>query len=266
MKKSKILTLIMVCVMAITSIFSLTACGAKAEDVKKITDAGKIIVGITDYEPMDYKDESGKWIGFDAELAEKFAAQLGVTCEFVEINWNNKVAEIKSGQIDLIWNGMTASKKLGKQIDFSVSYAKNAQVAVVKSSSAIASKADIAAAKVTAEAGSAGETVAEDEGFKNYVPAESQEKALIEVLSGTSEVAIIDITMAQSVIGKGSYADLKIVADVSYGDEIFAVGLRKNSDLKAVLDAFLKAEYANGTIGELALKYGVGINTEALAG
>ena len=88
--------------------------------------------------------------------------------------------------------------------------------------------------------------------------------ALNEVLSGTSEVAIIDITMAQSVVGKGMYADLEILDGASYGDEIFAVGLRKGSDLKSELDAFLKAKYADGTLAALAEKYNVGLNTDAL--
>ena len=255
------------CILAAVSVFSLAACNNNADsDKKNIQDAGKIIVGITDYAPMDYKDENGKWIGFDAELAEMFAKTLDVTCEFVEIvDWNNKVAEINSKEIDLIWNGMTASEELGQQIDFSVSYAKNAQVAVVLNTSNITTKDQIKAASIAVENGSAGQAVAEDEGMKNVSAPGNQKQALIEVKSGNSDVAIIDITMAQSLVGKGDFANLKIVENISYGDEIFAVGLRKGSDLKADLDAFLKAQYANGTITALAEKYGVGINTEALS-
>ena len=88
--------------------------------------------------------------------------------------------------------------------------------------------------------------------------------ALNEVLAGTSEVAIVDITMAQSIVGKEAYADLQILDGASYGDEIFAVGLRKDSDLKAKLDEFLKAKYADGTLAKLAEKYNVGLNTDAL--
>ena len=250
--------------LAMVSVFSLAGCNAKS-DKKAIKSAGKIVVGITDYAPMDYKDENGKWIGFDAELAEMFAEQLNVTCEFVEIvDWNNKVAEINSKEIDLIWNGMTASEELGQQIDFSVSYAKNAQVAVVLNTSTIATKEDIKAASVAVENGSAGQAVTVDEGMTNVNAPGNQKQALIEVMSGNSDVAIIDLTMAQSLVGKGDFANLKIVENVSYGDEIFAVGLRKGSDLKEDLDAFLKAQYANGTITALAEKYGVGINTEAL--
>ncbi len=252
-------------VLAIAAFFTFTACDSTG-DLNAIKKAGKIVVGITDYEPMDYKDENGKWIGFDAELAEMFAEELGVDCEFYEIvDWNNKVAEINSNSIDVIWNGMTASSELGEQIDFSVSYAKNAQVAVVKKGSSITTKEQIKTAKVVVESGSAGASVAEDEGFTNVVAPGNQKQALIEVAASTSEVAIIDITMAQSLVGKGQFADLQIVSGVSYGDEIFAVGLRKGSDLKAKLDAFLKAKYADGTITALAEKYVVGLNTEELS-
>ena len=238
--------------------------GVGNSDVKAVKDAGKLVVGVTVYPPMDYLDENSEWTGFDAELAQQFAETLGVNCQIVIINWGNKVAELNSNQIDLVWNGMTASDELGEQIDFSVSYAKNAQVAVVKKGSTLTADG-VKDAKIAVENGSAGATVAEEtiKGTTiNKVTA--MVDALSEVLAGTSDVAIIDITMAQSVVGKGAYADLQILDGASYGDEIFAVGLRQGSDLKAELDAFLKAKYADGTMTALAEKYSVGLNTDAL--
>ena len=259
----KIISLILTIALALSSLFVITSCNGGSDDNSK---KEKLIIGITDYEPMDYKDpETGEWIGFDAELAKMFAESIGRECVFVEIDWNNKVAELNSKQIDLIWNGMTADEKLGKQIDFSVSYAKNAQVAVVKKNSTL-TKDGIKNATVAVENGSAGETVARtDIGATKLVErSDGQVGALSEVLAGTADVAIIDITMAQSVVGKEDYSDLMILEGVSYGDEIFAVGLRKDSNLKAKLDAFLKAKYADGTITDLAAKYEVGINEDAL--
>ncbi len=238
--------------------------GTKGSDLEAVKDAGKLVVGVTVYEPMDYLDENSEWTGFDAELAKMFAEELGVNCQLVIIPWSNKVAELDGRQIDLVWNGMTASDELGEKIDFSVSYAKNAQVAVVKKGSTLTADG-VKNATIAVENGSAGATVAEEtiKGTKiNKVTA--MVDALNEVLAGTSEVAIIDITMAQSVVGKGSYEDLQILEGASYGDEIFAVGLRKGSDLKAKLDAFLKAKYADGTMTKLAEKYKVGLNTDAL--
>ncbi len=251
----------------VVGMFAFASCSKDKSDLQAVKDANKLVVGITVYPPMDYiDDETGEWTGFDADLANMFAEELGVNCQIVIITWANKVAELNSNQIDLVWNGMTASAELGESIDFSVSYAKNAQVAVVKSNSTIATKDQIKAAEIAVEQGSAGATVAEDEiGATKLNKLEKQLDALNDVKSGESEVAIIDITMAQSVVGKGEYADLKIVDGVSYGDEIFAVGLRKGSDLKETLDAFLKAKYADGTMATLAAKYEVGLNTDALS-
>ena len=252
-----ILAVLMICL-------PLASCDANKSDIKAVKDAGKLVVGVTVYPPMDYLDENGEWTGFDAELAKLFAESLGVNCQIVIITWDNKVAELNSKQIDLVWNGMTASDELGEKIDFSVSYAKNAQVAVVKKGSTL-TKDGVKDAKIAVEKGSAGATVADEtiKGTKiNKVGA--MVDALSEVLAGTSDVAIIDITMAQSVVGKGTYENLQILDGASYGDEIFAVGLRKNSDLKAELDAFLKAKYDDGTLTALAAKYNVGLNTDAL--
>lgn len=250
-------------------IFGLSAFGAckgDKSDLQAVKDAGKLVVGVTVYPPMDYIDEeTSEWTGFDAELAQEFAKELGVNCQIVIITWANKVAELNSNQIDLVWNGMTASDELGQQIDFSVSYAKNAQVAVVKTDSTIATKEEIKNAEIAVEQGSAGATVAEEIGATSVNKLTAQVDALNDVKAGESDVAIIDITMAQSIVGKGEYANLKIVEGVSYGDEIFAVGLRQGSDLKEKLDAFLKAKYTDGTLTALAAKYEVGLNTEALS-
>ncbi len=257
----RIIALILVVIMAIAS---LVSCGTGAEDLERVKENGTLVVGVTVYKPMDYYDENGNWTGFDAELAMEFAEKLGVKCQIVIINWDRKVAELRSKQIDLVWNGMTATEELGKKMDFSVSYAKNAQVAVVKKGSTL-TKDGVPTANIAVEGGSAGATVAEEtiKGTKvNKVTA--QVDALNEVLSGASDVAIVDITMAQSVVGKGAYADLEILEGASYGDEIFAVGLRRESNIKPELDAFLKAKYKDGSLAALAEKYSVGLNTEAL--
>ena len=138
----KLITKILATALAIATLFTFTGC-AKVADLKKVQDAGKIVVGITDYAPMDYQDENGKWIGFDAELAEMFAAELGVPCEFFEIaDWGAMATELQANQFDLIWNGMTATEELGKQIDLSIPYAKNAQVLIINKNATAPAKAD----------------------------------------------------------------------------------------------------------------------------
>lgn len=255
----RIISLILTLALAAGCLFAMSSCdqGESKE---------KLIVGITDYKPMDYKDENGEWIGFDAELAKAFAASIGRECVFVEIDWNNKVAEINNGSIDLIWNGMTASDELGKEIDFSVSYARNAQVPVVKKGSGITAE-QVPTLKIAVEGGSAGETVANEiKTTGTIADPGDQVAALTEVASGNSQVAIVDLTLARSVLGKGAFADLEMIEGTEYGAEVFAVGIKQgNTLLKAYLDAFLKTKYADGTMNELIKKYAVVLNTEALS-
>ncbi len=267
----KIITLLLCIAMLCSACFAFTSCGGGKEeegapsDLANVKENKKLVVGVTVYKPMDYLDEENEWTGFDAELAKMYAESLGVNCQIVIITWANKVADLKTNQIDLVWNGMTALPELGEKIDFSVSYAKNAQVAVVKKGSGITADG-VKNATIAVEGGSAGAVVAEETIKANSInKVAAQVDALNEVVAGTSQVAIIDITMAQSLVGKEAYANLEILSGASYGDEIFAVGLRKGSDLKESLDKFLKDKYADGTLTALAEKYGVGLNTEALS-
>ena len=101
-------------------------------DVAAIQAKGKLIVGITDFAPMDYKNDSGEWIGFDADMAKVVAEKLGVEVEFIEIDWDSKIMELDSGNIDVVWNGMTLTDAVMEAMECSTAYCNNAQVVVTK--------------------------------------------------------------------------------------------------------------------------------------
>ena len=192
------------CVLAAVSVFSLAACNNTDSDKKNIQAAGKIIVGITDYAPMDYKDENGKWIGFDADYARAVCEALGVTPEFKEIEWDNKLIALEAGDIDCIWNGMTITDAIENAADCTAPYMYNTQVAVIKKANAekYKSLSDLAGVSIAAESGSAGAKVIEEndtlkDGFKGVT---AQTDAILEVLSGASEAAIVDLTLAKALI------------------------------------------------------------------
>jgi len=100
-------------------------------DVAYIQDKGSLIVGMTDFEPMDYKDDNGEWIGFDADMAKLVAEKLGVEVQFVEIDWDNKIMELDSKNIDVVWNGMTLTDEVTSSMECTNAYCNNAQVVVV---------------------------------------------------------------------------------------------------------------------------------------
>lgn len=174
---------------------------ANVDDLTYVKGKGVLVVGITDFEPMDYKDEQGNWIGFDADLATKFAEILGVKVEFVEIDWDNKVLELNSKKIDCVWNGMTLTDEVKSSMSTSAAYCNNAQVVVVKQS--LADKANSVEAckslNFAVESGSAGKDMAVENGF-NYTEVKDQATAIMEVSAGTCDAAIIDSLMAAAMV------------------------------------------------------------------
>jgi len=264
-------------------VFSMTACGstsdtgsdttsagaeessAEAEstasdtdsDLEYITDKGTLVVGVTDFEPMDYLDEEGNWIGFDADMATAFAESLGVKVEFVEIDWDNKILELNNKSIDCVWNGMTLTDEVTSSMDCTNAYSSNSQVVVLAADIAdqYADLDSLADLTFAVESGSAGEAAAEDNGL-SYTSVSSQANALMEIAAGTSDAAIIDLLMAEAMVGEGtSYENLTtgfVLVDEEYG-----VGFRQGSDLVSLLNEFFEQSYENGTMTEIAAEYGI---------
>ncbi|MGC2871859.1 transporter substrate-binding domain-containing protein [Ihubacter sp. rT4E-8] len=250
-------------VMALVMIFTLASCGGEKKDAGTesdkayVQDKGKLVVGITEFAPMDYKDDNGEWIGFDADMAKAFAESLGVDVEFIVIDWDNKIMELEGKSIDVVWNGMTLVDEVKAAMGTSVPYCKNAQVVVVPKEKAADYQTEDAIKKLSfaAEAGSAGEKLLKGMDCE-VVSVQTQADALMEVAAGTSEACVIDLLMAGAMIGEGtSYKDLTYT--VALNEEDYGVGFRKGSDLVEALNQFFKDTYADGTMMKIAKKYGV---------
>ncbi len=270
-------------ILALAMVFALAACGeepaaeseepaaesaapaeseapaedAGGSDLAYVQDKGTLIVGITEFEPMDYQSADGEWIGFDADMAKAFAESLGVTAEFQVIEWDNKVMELDGKTIDVVWNGMTLTDEVLSAMECSNAYCNNAQVVILPAGVAdqYPDAASMAELNFAVETGSAGEDMAIENGFA-YTPVVDQATAVLEVSSGTCDAAIIDSLMAAAMVGEGtSYADLTYT--IQLNSEEYGVGFRKGSDLCAALNEFFVDAYADGTMLEIADTYGV---------
>ena len=234
-----------------------SAAETAASDLDYIKEKGKMVIGYTVYEPMNYTDADGNFTGFDTELATAVCEKLGVEPEFVEINWDTKVVELDAKSIDCIWNGMTLTDDIMANTATTKAYAKNAQVVVVKDGTDYSSTADLVGKTVVAEAGSAGEAAIEgDENLvqADYVSKSVQTDCLMEVAAGTADAAVLDLTLANAMIGEGTdYASLKIVDELNA--EEYGVAFRKGSDAAAAVDAAFDELKADGTMQALADKY-----------
>ena len=226
-------------------------------DLAYVQDKGTLVVGITEFEPMDYKDENGEWIGFDADMAKAFAESLGVTAEFQVIDWDNKILELDGKTIDCVWNGMTLTDEVTSAMECTDAYLNNAQVVVVPADVAdqYQDEESLKDLSFAVEAGSAGEAEVSALGL-NYTPVSSQADALMEVASKSSDAAVIDSLMAGAMIGEGTgYADLTYT--IGLNSEEYGVGFRKGSDLAAALNDYFTTSLEDGSMEKVAETYGV---------
>lgn len=248
-------------------VFAMTACGSDSgsgdsgsdseSDMEYVQDKGTLVVGITNFEPMDYQDDNGEWIGFDADLAKAFGESLGVDVEFVEIEWGSKIMELDGKTIDCVWNGMTLTDEVTSSMECTQPYCRNAQIVVLPTDVAdqYTTTDSLKNLNFAVEDGSAGQEAAEELGV-NYTPVQQQSDALMEVASGTCDAAIIDSLMAAAMVGEGTgYANLTYTLELT--SEEYGVGFRKGSDLAEELNKFFEQSYADGTMQQIAEKYGV---------
>ena len=233
---------------------------AADSDIAYVKANGKLVIGITDFAPMDYQNESGEWIGFDADMAKAFAESLGVEAEFVEIDWDNKIMELGAKTIDCVWNGMTLTDEVTSAMACSNAYCNNSQVVVVPADKAADFQSVDACSSLNfaVESGSAGKAEVEKLGY-SFTEVKDQATALMEVAAGTADAAVIDSLMAGAMVGEGTgYDSLTYTVSLNAEEgEQYGVGFRQDSDLADALNDFFKAAYADGSMTACAETYGI---------
>lgn len=237
---------------------SAASCGKKP-DSKKIEETKVMKIGYTVFEPLNYTDENGEFVGFETEFAKAVCDKLGVKPEFVKIDWDAKVAELKSGTIDCIWNGMTITPELKENISISVPYLSNRQVLVVRADDEAKYTESIDGAKVVAENGSAGARLAETFENVTFNGVADQATTLMEVKSGTADIAVIDYVMASCSVGEGTgYEELTFIDnDSEFEKEEYGIGFRKDSDLTEKVNNVIQELAEDGTLNSIAANYGL---------
>ena len=248
---------------ALVLCFAFSACGAPSsstaaeDDLKYVNDKGSLVIGYTVYAPMNFTDADGNFTGFDTELAEAVCAKLGLKPEFVEINWDTKETELAAKSIDCIWNGLTIDEERKAAMAITDPYVQNAQVVVMPANAEYTDTSSLIGKAVCAEAGSAGEkTIREDDNLKQaeYIAKDVQTSCLMEVAAGTSNAAVLDLTLANAMIGAGTdYANLEIKDRLAV--EYYGVAFRKGSNICAEVNGIFAELVADGTMAALADKY-----------
>ncbi len=225
-------------------------------DLEYVQSKQVLKIGVTEFAPLDYQ-QNGEWIGFDAELADAFAKQLGVQAQIVVIDWNRKTELLNGGEIDCIWNGMTKTEELEQTIDCSDPYLINSQVVVAEKNqlSDPSSTEKIQHMLFAVEKGSTGEELLKKLRYR-YIVYSTQLSALQGVRDKEADAAVIDRLMAVYYTGDGQEMD-QLSIEKTLDDEVICIGFRKGSDLTGKANAFLKKASEDGTIASLAAQYGI---------
>ena len=270
MKMSSLIKKITIVAIVATLGTSLVACGGttqnKSSETKKAAstlDKDELVIGLDDtFVPMGFKDESGKLVGFDVELAEVVAKKLNKKIKFQAIDWSMKETELNNGNIDLIWNGYSINDERKGKVEFSKPYLNNTQVIVTLSDSTIKSKADLKGKKVGAQNGSTAVDAVQADGdiIKSFdggklITFEDNNSALMDLEAKRLDAIVVDEILARYYMKARGVEKYKILNE-NFGEEQYGVGIRKG-DTKFV-EAFNKAldeVIADKTAGEISKKW-----------
>ena len=249
---------------------------AEESDWEYIQNKGEIVVGMTIFAPMNYY-VGEDFVGFDTELTTAVFNKLGVSVKFEEINWDSKEIELNSKNIDCIWNGMCITEERKENMSMTNAYLYNTQAIVAKTDKMADLLANLEGVNVVAEQGSTGEgkllgTIEDDETVvvsakeffskSNYTAVDSMAKALMEVKSGTADIALVDSVCALAMVGEGTdYADMSVNLDNNFGLQEYGIAFRKGSDVTEKVNEIIVELTKDGTVAEIASRYGL---TDAL--
>jgi len=92
---------------------------ALAGTLDEVLERGTVRVGVAEFAPWTLRDSEGELIGFEVDLARKLAADMGVEAEFRVYVWDEIIAALRSGDIDVIAGGMAITPARALQVNFS---------------------------------------------------------------------------------------------------------------------------------------------------
>lgn len=244
-------------VLALIMLLSFTGCGEKTHS-QKVKKAGKLVVGVTEFEPMTYK-ENGEWTGFDAEFAKLFAKEkLNADVEFVEITAAEHLEKLQEGEIDCVWTGLTKLQGDEDKASYSNPYAKSVQMLVMKADRVnnYNDGFEIKDLKFVVEEASAGAFyIVVRNSFRNIEQVKTKSEAMDMVASGEADVTVTDVVYANAVTKEGKkYADLGIGFDFS--SDGYSVAFPADSDLTVKLNEYIE-QIKDTELKTLSEKYGV---------
>lgn len=248
-------------ILALTLLMMTAAALGEDTSLSDLKSRGKLVLGFdASFPPMGFQDESGNYVGYDLDLAAEVARRMEVELVLQPIDWAAKELELNSGNIDCIWNGMTATADRAEAMALSLNYLNNAQIVCVLADSNISTLADLTGKKVAVQSGSAGaEALAANEALVASLGEKPLEyadyaMALMDLDNKGVDAVVVDIIVANYYIATKNAAYK--VLDESLSPEYYAIGFRKGDvALRDEVNRVLTEMAGDGTISTIDQKW-----------
>ncbi len=222
---------------------------------------GTIVIGLdAAFPPMGFREKgSNEIVGFDIDLARETARRLGLTITPKTIAWNRIIPALNSGDVDVIWSGLSMVPERQRQMIFSKPYLESRQVLVVSKGSKIRGKADLAGKKVGHQFGSSSERAlradpATVNTLKEISAYPDNQRALDDLAAGRVDAVVMDEVAARYIISRKQGAFVILAGN--FGTEYYGVGFRKGDiALRDAVDKALDEMRKDGTVDRTAKKW-----------
>jgi len=118
-------SLLLIVLAVITSLI-LAACQGESSTPStydQVLENGSVRIGVrNDNPPMSFVDGDGNWVGFDIDLAQAMADQLGVDLELVVVDGTTRITFLQNGEVDMSVASMNHTRSRDDSIDFTITY------------------------------------------------------------------------------------------------------------------------------------------------
>lgn len=240
----------------------MTACGDNSKDSGDAKDdKDTLIVGLDDtFAPMGFRDEKGELVGFDIDLAKEVGKEIGKKVEFKPINWDSKDMELKSKNIDCIWNGMSKTPEREKAMSLSKKYLDNKIVLMTSKDGIDVSKDDdLKKYNIGTQADSSALEMLKKNSkyseFKDKITEyKSYDDAILDMKAGRLDLIVIDQVLGEYK-NKNMGSEFKTL-DFNLGEDFYVIGFRKDDkDLTEKVNKAIEKLVENGKAAEISEKW-----------
>ncbi|MDA8216567.1 MAG: basic amino acid ABC transporter substrate-binding protein [Dehalococcoidales bacterium] len=235
------------------------ASAASGPTIDRIKKAGKLVV-LQDatFRPMEFKDESGKIVGFDVDVAQAFADSLGVKLEVQNVNWDGIFVALQAGKGDAIFSSVTITDKRKEQMAFSEPYYLAGQmIAVPADNTDIKGPDDLKGKAVAVQIDTTGQEAAEGiDGIKEIRKFDGGAETMMAVDQKKVDASIMDSVVVLDYVK--NHPTVKTAGTKPFTTEPYGAAFNKDAtDLVKAFNDFLAAAQKDGTMDKILDKWGM---------